>query len=124
MLDPAVGPRLVLERLWLEVVNWKTIGGIWLHIRPGHLTPAGIFLSGESIPNATEVANLASPTTAPIETDGLPVVARQLRDGNVPIATLMVSHKLSEDAAAFIVDVLSRWCMDRLRLQLESSELG
>ncbi len=124
MLDPAVGPRLVLERLWLEVANWHTIGGIWLHIRSGHMAPAGTFLSGESIPNATEVAALASPTTAPIETDGLPVVARQLRDGNVPIATLMVSHKDSEDAAAFIVDVLSRWCMDRLRLQLEASELA
>jgi transcriptional regulator with PAS, ATPase and Fis domain len=36
----------------------------------------------------------------------------------------MVSHRNSEDAAAFIVDVLSRWCMDRLRLQLEASELA
>ena len=38
MLDPSVGPRLVLERLWLEVSNWNTIGGIWLNIRSGHLT--------------------------------------------------------------------------------------
>jgi Nif-specific regulatory protein len=124
MLDPAVGPRLVLERLWLEVSQWKTIGGIWLHIRSGHLTPAGTFLTGEAIPNATEVAALAGPATAPIETDGLPVVARQLKDGNVPIATLLVSHRSTEDGAAFLVDVLSRWCMDRLRLQLEASELA
>ncbi|MBA3699943.1 MAG: sigma-54-dependent Fis family transcriptional regulator [Planctomycetes bacterium] len=124
MLDPSVGPRLVLERLWLEVANWNTIGGIWLNVRSGHLTPSGVFMVGDAIANAAEVAALASPNTAPIETDGLPVVARQLRDGNVPIATLMVSHKHSEDAAAFIVDVLSRWCTDRLRLQLEASELA
>ncbi len=124
MLDPSVGPRLVLERLWLEVLNWNTIGGIWLNIRSGHLTPSGVFMVGDAIANAAEVAALATPNTAPIETDGLPVVARQLRDGNVPIATLMVSHKQSEDAASFIVDVLSRWCTDRLRLQLEASELA
>ena len=124
MLDPSVGPRLVLERLWLEVVSWHSIGGIWLNIRAGHLSPSGVFMVGDAIANAGEVAALATPNTAPIETDGLPVVARQLRDGNVPIATLMVSHKQSEDAASFIVDVLSRWCTDRLRLQLESSELA
>jgi transcriptional regulator with PAS, ATPase and Fis domain len=124
MLDPAVGPRLVLERLWMETKAWNTIGGIWLNFRPGHLTPSGVFMVGEPIADVTEVASLATPNTAPIETDGLPVVARQLRDGNVPIATLMVSHKGSEDAAAFLVDVLSRYCTDRLRLQLEASELA
>lgn len=124
MLEPSVGPRLVLERLWLEVIHWRSIGGIWLNIRAGHLTPSGVFMVGDAIANAGEVAALATPNTAPIETDGLPVVARQLRDGNVPIATLMVSHNQSEDAASFIVDVLSRWCTDRLRLQLESSELA
>ena len=124
MLDPAVGPRLILERLWLEVVNWNTIGGIWLNCRPGHLTPAGTFIVGEPPVNADEVAALATPVTAPIATDGLPVVARQLRDGNVPVATLMVSHRTSEDAAAFLVDVMSRYIMDRLRVQLEVSELA
>ena len=124
MLDPAVGPRLVLERLWLEVQNWKTIGGIWLNFRPGHMTPSGAFSVGEAIAEVDEIASLATPNTAPIQTDALPVVARQLRDGNVPIATLLVSHRGSEDGAAFIVDVLSRWCTDRLRLQLESSELA
>jgi transcriptional regulator with GAF, ATPase, and Fis domain len=124
MLDPAVGPRLVLDRLWIEVQGWNTIGGIWLHCRPGHLTPSGTFQVGEPPEDVDEIAALATPATAPIATDSLPVVARQLRDGNVPIATIAVSHRGSEDAAAFVVDVLSRWCMDRLRLQLEVSELA
>ncbi len=124
MLDPAVGPRLILDRLWHEVKGWKTIGGIWLHCKPGHLSPSGTFIVGDPPDSADEIAALATPATAPIATDGLPVVARQLRDGNVPIAILMVSHRDSEDAAAFLVDVLSRWCMDRLRVQLEVSELA
>jgi len=124
MLDPAVGPRLILDRLWHEVKGWKTIGGIWLQCRPGHLSPAGTFLVGDPPDSADEIAALATPATAPIATDSLPVVARQLRDGNVPIAILMVSHRDSEDAAAFLVDVLSRWCMDRLRVQLEVSEMA
>jgi DNA-binding NtrC family response regulator len=124
MLDPAVGPRLILERLWIEVANWKTIGGIWLHCRPGHLTPSGTFLVGEPPDSADEIAALATTATAPIATDGLPVVARQLKDGNVTVAVLLVSHRNSEDAAAFLVDVISRYCMDRLRVQLEVSELA
>jgi len=124
MLDPSVGPRLILDRLWIEVQNWNAIGGIWLNCRPGHLQPAGTFLLGDPLDDAEEIALLAGPTTAPIATDGLPVVARQLRDGNVPIATLAVSHRGSEDAAAFLVDALSRWLVDRLRLQLEASELA
>ena len=97
MLDPASGPRLVLERLWQEVVGWNTIGGIWLNCRPGHLQPAGTYLVGEPVGEAEEIASLATPATAPIHTDLLPVVARQLRDGNVPIATLLVSHHDAED---------------------------
>jgi Nif-specific regulatory protein len=124
MLDPAVGPRLVLDRLWHEVKGWKTIGGIWVHCKPGHLSPSGTFIVGDPPDSADEIAALATPATAPIATDSLPVVARQLRDGNVPIAILMVSHRDSEDAAAFLVDVMSRWCMDRLRVQLEVSELA
>ena len=50
MLDPATGPRLVLDRLWHEVKGWKTIGGIWLQCRPGHLSPAGTFLVGQMNP--------------------------------------------------------------------------
>ncbi len=124
MLDPAVGTRLILDRLWLEVQNWKTIGGIYLHCKPGHLTPSGTFLVGEPPDSADEIAALATTATAPIATDGLPVVARQLKDGNVTIATLLVSHRDSEDAAAFLVDAVSRYCMDRLRVQLEVSELA
>ena len=124
MLDPAVGPRLIFDRLWLEVQSWKTIGGIWLHCKPGHLTPSGIFLVGEPPDSADEIAALATSATAPIATDGLPVVARSLRDGNVTIGTLLVSHRDSEDAAAFLVDAISRWAMDRLRVQLEVSELA
>ncbi len=124
MLDPAVGPRLVLERLWLEVQGWNTIGGIWLNCRSGHLAPSGTFIVGEPPAQADEIAAVATPATAPIATDGLPVVARQLRDGNVPIATLVVSHTGSEDAATFLIDVLSRWCVDRLRVQLETNELA
>ncbi len=124
MLDPAVGPKLILDRLWMEVLNWKTIGGIWLHTRPGHLTPAGTFLVGEPPDSADEIAALATTATAPIATDGLPVVARQLKDGNVTIGILLVSHRQGEDAAAFLVDAISRYCMDRLRVQLEVSELA
>jgi transcriptional regulator with GAF, ATPase, and Fis domain len=125
LLDPATGPKLILDRLWLEVQQWNgTIAGIWLQCRPGHLTPSGTFLVGEPPANADEISVLASPATAPIATDGLPVVARQLRDGNVPVATLLISHRDAEDAAAFLVDALSRWLVDRLRLQLEVSELS
>ncbi len=124
LLDPTAGPKLILDRLWLEVQGWKTIGGIWLHCRPGHLTPSGTFIVGEPPTEAEEIAAMATSATAPIATDALPVVARQVRDGNVPIAVLMVSHRDSEDAAAFLVDALSRYCMDRLRVQLEVSELS
>src|SRR5689334_7504425 len=89
MLDPATGPRLILDRLWQECLSWKTIGGIWLQCRPGHLTPSGTFQAGEPIPEVEEIAALATAATAPIHTDALPVIARQLRDGNVPIATLL-----------------------------------
>jgi len=124
MLDPSTGPRLILDRLWAEVGTWSSIGGIWFNAKPGHLTPSGIFLVGESIPEVDEIASLAGPNTAPVMTDDLPVVARQLRDGNVTVGTILISHRNSEDAAAFVVDALSRWCMDRLRLQLEVSELS
>ncbi len=124
MLDPATGPKLVLDRLWLEVQTWKTIAGIWLNCRPGHLTPSGTFIGGEPPANADEIAQCAGNATAPIATDGLPVVARQVRDGNVPIATLVVSHRDSEEAATFLVDALARYGMDRLRVQLEGSELA
>lgn len=124
MLDPAVGPRLILDRLWLEVANWQTIGGIWLNCKAGHLTPSGNFQVGEPPDSADEIAGLATIATAPIATDGLPVVARQIKDGNVTIGTLLVSHRGSEDAAAFLVDVISRYAMDRLRVQLEVSELA
>ncbi|HYE07609.1 MAG TPA: sigma-54 dependent transcriptional regulator [Planctomycetota bacterium] len=123
MLDPALGPRPIIDRLWQEAAGWRTIGGIWLQCRPGHLSPSGTFLAGEPPTDADEIAALATASTAPIMTDGLPVVARQVRDGNVPIAVLMISHTGAEDAAAFLVDALARWCMDRLRLQLEVSEL-
>ncbi|MCK6489297.1 MAG: sigma-54 dependent transcriptional regulator [Planctomycetes bacterium] len=124
LLDPSTGPRLILDRLWLEVQQWQTIGGIWLRLLPGHLTPAGTFLVGDQVPEADEIATLATPATAPIATDHLPVIARQLRDGNVPVGVLLVSHRTSEEAAAFLVDALGRWCMDRLRLQMEASELA
>jgi len=124
MLDPATGPRLILDMLWQEVATWQSIGGIWFQARQGHLTPSGTFLVGNAIAAVDEIAPMAGPTTAPINTDDLPVVARQIRDGNVPVATLLVSHHDSEDAAAFLVDAISRWCMDRLRLQLEVSELS
>jgi len=124
LLDPALGPRAVFDRLWAEVLTWGSIAGVWLHCRHGHLVPAGTFMAGEPLPAADEIAALATANTAPIHTDGLPVVARLIKDGNVPVATLLVSHRHSEDAATFLVDVLTRWCVDRLRLQLEASELA
>ncbi|MBA2481173.1 MAG: hypothetical protein H0V44_10970, partial [Planctomycetes bacterium] len=98
LIDAAVPTRLVVDRLWLEVQGWGTIGGIWLQCRPGHLAPSGTFLAGEPPVDADEIAALATPATSPIATDHLPVVARQLRDGNVPIATIVISHHGSQDA--------------------------
>ena len=50
-------------------------------------------------------------------------MARQLRDGNVPVAILLVSHDDAAQAAGFVIDALCRYLLDRLRMQLEASEL-
>lgn len=124
LLDPTANPRQCLDRLWEEVSAWDSIDGIWLQCLPGHLQPSGTVLVGRCPDNADEIANLASPTTASLNTDGLPVVARQLRDGNVPVALILVSHNHQPQPAGFLVDALSRYLLDRLRLQLEASELA
>ena len=117
-------PRQCLDRLWEEVESWESIDGIWIHSLRGHLQPSGVTLAGRCPDNVEEIANLASPSTASVNTDGLPVVARQLRDGNVPVAIILVSHHNQPQPAGFLVDALSRYLLDRLRLQLEASELA
>jgi len=74
---------------------------------------------------AREIAELSSPTNTSVNTDGSPVVAREIRDGNVPVAVVLISHRRDQrDAAAFLAEAIARWCVDRLRLQLEASELA
>ncbi|TVR41799.1 MAG: sigma-54-dependent Fis family transcriptional regulator [Planctomycetota bacterium] len=124
LLDPTSNPRHCLDRLWAEVEAWESIDGIWVSCLPGHLQPSGTVLAGRCPDNADEIASLASPSTASVNTDGLPVVARQLRDGNVPVAIILVSHHHQPQPAGFLVDALSRYLLDRLRLQLEASELA
>jgi DNA-binding NtrC family response regulator len=123
MLDPSDPPAKVLDRVWSVIGPWGSLDGVWVNCLPGHVQPVGTFLVGRCPDNADETAGLAAPTTASINTDGLPVVARQLRDGNVPIALILVSHHDAFQAASFLVDALARYLLDRLRMQLESSEL-
>jgi transcriptional regulator with GAF, ATPase, and Fis domain len=124
LLDPALGPRQVLDRLWHEASGWDCISGVWFHARPGHLVPPGQFMVGAPVPEAEEAAIAAGPSTAPLVGSAVPVMARQVRDGNVPVATVMVSFSGEEAPAVFLVDAIARWCMDRLRVQLEVSELA
>ncbi|MBA3710576.1 MAG: hypothetical protein H0W83_17360, partial [Planctomycetes bacterium] len=66
LMDPTVAPKLLLERLWMEVARWSTIGGIWLQTRPGHIAPSGTYVAGEPPADADEIAALATNATAPI----------------------------------------------------------
>ena len=124
MLDPTASPRQVVDSIWAEVATWEAIGGVWLHCLRGHLQPHGIFHAGASPDNPDELAELSSPNINTINTDGLPVTVRQICDGNVPVAVVLISHHSNHrEAGVFLTDALSRWCLDRLRLQLEGSEL-
>jgi DNA-binding NtrC family response regulator len=124
MLDPVLGPRQMLDRLWSVVSTWECVTGIWFHARPGHLVPSGQFMVGEILSDAEDAASAAGPATAPLVGTSVPVMARRVRDGNVSVATVMVSFLGEGGAAAFLVDAIARWCMDRLRVQLEVSELA
>lgn len=124
LLDPTINPAKALDKIWGEISQWGMIDGIWLRTVPGHLEPSGTWVAGHSPDNAEEIASLASPSTASINTDGKPVVARQLRDGNVPVALILVAHDDAPQPASFLVDALSRYLLDRLRMQLEASELA
>ncbi|MBN8524513.1 MAG: sigma-54-dependent Fis family transcriptional regulator [Planctomycetes bacterium] len=124
LLDPVLGPKQMLERLWSEVSAWGCIVGVTFHAKPGHLVPPGSFMVGTSIADIEDAMAAAAPATAPIVGAPVPLMARQVRDGNVSVATVLVAHDGDEDAAAFLVDAIARWCMDRLRVQLEVSELA
>ena len=125
LCDPTVGPKPLLDAVWQEAAAWEALGGIWLECRRGHLQPAGTYIVGAAPDDAREIAELASPTNTSVNTDGLPVVARQIRDGNVPVAVVLISHRPGHrDAAAFLAEALARWSVDRRRLQLEASELA
>jgi len=123
--DPGFGPKQLLANLWGEVATWDALGGIWLECRRGHLQPSGAYLAGTRPDNAREIAEVSGPTNTSLNTDGLPVVAREIRDGNVPVAVVVISHRPRQrEAAALLVEALSRWCLDRRRIQLEASELA
>jgi DNA-binding NtrC family response regulator len=124
LLDPGLGPRQVLDRLWSAVAAWGALRGIWFHARPGHLVPPGLCTVGEPPPAADALAGEAGPVAARVGGETACVVARQVRDGNVHIATVLVLHRGQPELAAFVVDAIARWCMDRLRIQLEVSELA
>ena len=96
--------------------------GLWFHARPGHLAPSGAAAAGAGIAGVAEGG--AGPVTGPVLGLESAAMARQVRDGNVTIATVVVAHRDLPDAAAFLVDVVARWCTDRLRMQLSASELA
>jgi len=116
VLDPAEPPLLVVDQLWAEVRTWGCIDGIWLHCRSAHLQPAGTALAGKLPDQVERIEQMALNTTLQLDARS---VARQLNHDDMPVAALAVVHDQASDAAAFLIEALSRYCLDRLRLQLE-----
>lgn len=123
-LDPTLPPRALLEQLWAGVHSWGCIRGIWFYARPGHFVPAGYSTVGEAIPDADALATAAGPVAVPLNGAAVPVIARQVRDGNVIIATVLVTYDGPADPAILLIEALNRWCLDRHRLQVEVCELA
>ena len=124
VLDPTLPPRTLLDQLWASVHTWGCIQGIWFYAKPGHFVPAGYCTVGDTIPEAELLAIAAGPVAVPLNGSVVPVVARQVRDGNIVIATVLVSFDGPPDPAILLVEALGRWCLDRHRLQVEVSELA
>ena len=125
-LDPAVAPSALLLNLWKIIQPWGLIDGIWLNCLPGHLQPIGTFLAGSCPPKAQEHAPSATKQSRVIPVDQTFICLKQQRDGNVPIAIVQIGFH-SEDgreAALLLTEAIGRYCLDRLRLQLASSELA
>ena len=124
VLDPSLGPKGLLDVLWSRVHSWGCIRGVWFHAKPGHFVPAGYSMVGEAIPDGDELAAATGVATAPLNGSPIPVVGRQIRDGNVVVATVLASHSGPPDPAILLVEAIARWCLDRRRLQVEVSELS
>ncbi len=124
VLDPTVNPRQAIERAYQVVQPWQAIVGVWFHARPGHFIPPGISAAGQAIPDAEDLVAACGPRSAPLLGAAAPTVGRLVRDGNVTIAEILVTHHDQSEAATILADVLARWCTDRLRVQLEGSELA
>ncbi|MCX8040006.1 MAG: sigma 54-interacting transcriptional regulator [Planctomycetota bacterium] len=114
ILDPQSAPRLVLERLWIEVASWKCIAAIWWRDQAAGRRAEPLLVGGP-LPDAEEIAALAPPATAPIATDGLPVVARLVREGERSPGVVLVAHHGCEDAAVFLAESVARWTLERAR---------
>jgi len=121
-IDPALSPPAMLGQLWLEVETWQTIAGLWMHVRVDHLSPSGIFTAGALPADIAQLAAAATPLVARLE-KGRPCLARLVKDGTVPVATTVVAHADADgaDEAAFLVDVLARYCLDRLRMHQDQA---
>jgi len=124
LLDPTVGPQGVLEALWADEASLPGVAGIWCECRKGRLEPAGVHLVGDCPSRIRELAAGAGRETASLPGPGPAIVARMVRDGNVPIAPVAVVHRGAPDLAAFLVDAIARYLVDRLRIQLEARELA
>ena len=125
-LDPAVPPSALLLNLWKIIQPWGLVDGIWLNCLPGHLQPIGTFLAGSCPPRAQEHAPSAERVGSVIESDGSFICLKQQRDGNVPIAIVQIGFRSDNgrECAILLTEAIGRYCLDRLRLQLASSELA
>jgi DNA-binding NtrC family response regulator len=124
ILDPASGPQQILERVWQACATWNVISGILLHINTGHLVPSGQFRIGEGVAEIDDDSENSLGTTTISLAGNQLLLGRRIRDGNVQIATVIVAYVEDKDFATFLIEALARWSMDRLRLQLEVSELS
>lgn len=125
ILEPITGPRPMLERLWQEVESWRTITGIRLSCHPGHLSPAGVFLVGLPLPEVIATPSRLERTNIHGRVAEQEILTHHVRDGNVTIAVILVGYTAgAAEAATFLAEAVSRWCIDRLRMQLHARELA
>lgn len=120
LLDPDEQPRQILERMWCEVETWQIVSGIWLRCWPGRLQP-GAFCAGRIGNDIIDLAKLAGAYAIPVGS-GSGAIAREVRDGSTPVASLLVAHQDAPDVATLLVDLLARYCVERLRRQREVGE--
>ena len=125
ILDPSVGPKVVFDQLWARLREGGVVRGIWFHAKTGHFVPAGYSLVGDSIPDGAELAAACGPAAAPLNGASVPVIGRQIKDGNILVAAVLVTHVAGQATPAILVaEAIARWCLDRRRMQVELSELS